>query len=58
MKRNRIHLEVWNADTDEWEWRDFSASDIDDLLDKEIIDVDTLGYCMNDSEAFNKRKFH
>lgn len=51
-KEARIFLEMWNPETDKMEWMPFAAEDIDFLMEKEIIDTDSLGYAMNDSEAF------
>lgn len=48
-----IYIQFWNADTGAFEWREFYTSEIDELMDSGIIDNDTLGYAMDDSEAFN-----
>lgn len=47
-----IYIEMWNADTNEWEWREFSTKEIDELMEMGIIDEDTLGYAMKDLETF------
>lgn len=49
----RIHLELWNADTNASEWLDFSAEEVNSLMDLGIIDEDTLGYAMKDQQAFD-----
>lgn len=47
-----IYLKIWNADTNEDEEREFFTSEIDELMDAEIIDTDALGYAMKDTAAF------
>jgi hypothetical protein len=49
-----IYIEFWNADTPGWEWREFSTSEITDLMEMGIIDFDALGYAMDDQDAFDK----
>ena len=51
---NRIHLARWNPDTNQTEWDDYSVNDIDFLMEKEVIDIDQLGFAMRDQDAFNK----
>lgn len=50
----RIFIEFLNADNGEMEWRPFSPEDIDWLMEKEIIDTDSLGYAMDDQKAFDE----
>ena len=54
MAQNRIYISRWNPDTNHTEWDNYSVKDIDFLVEKEIIDLDTLGWCMRDQDAFNK----
>lgn len=54
MARSRIHIQKWNPDTNMNEWVDYSVKDVDFLLEKEIIDVDSLGFALSDSKAFDK----
>jgi hypothetical protein len=49
----KIYIQFWDADRDEWEWREFSTSDVDELMEREIIDTDALGYAMDDQAAFD-----
>lgn len=51
---SKIYIEFYNADTDEMEWREFSPEEIDWLMEKEIIDTDSLGYAMDDQKAFDE----
>lgn len=53
MSRNRIHIQEWNPDTNLLEWVGYSVKDVDFLLEKEVIDVDWLGFSMTDSRAFD-----
>ena len=46
MNGKKIYIQFWNADTDEWEWREFSTDEVDELMQLEIIDCDSLGYAM------------
>lgn len=48
-----IYIQFWNADTGEMEWREFASCDVDSLMELEILDVDTLGYYMDDPVAFD-----
>lgn len=52
--KKTIYIQFWNADTAEWEWREFATSDIPELMELEIIDTDALGYAMDDQAAFDK----
>lgn len=54
MASARIHIARWNPDTNHTEWDNYSTKDLDFLVYKEIIDLDTLGYAMRDQDAFNK----
>lgn len=54
MEEKRVYLQIWNPDTDELEWREFSIDEVDELMDCEILDTDTLGYAMDNAEAFEK----
>ena len=51
-KEARIFLEMWNPEIDKMEWMPFGVEDVDFLMEKEIIDTDSLGYAMTDSAAF------
>lgn len=51
---SKIYIEFYNADTDEMEWREFSPEEIDWLMEKEILDTDSLGYAMDDQKAFDE----
>lgn len=50
----RIFIEFLNADNGEMEWRPFTPEDIDWLMEKEILDTDSLGYAMDDQKAFDE----
>lgn len=50
----RVFIEFYNADTGKMEWRPFAPADIDCLMEKEIIDTDSLGYAMDDQKAFDE----
>ena len=54
MAIERIHIARWNPDTNKTEWDNYSTKDIDFLMEKEVIDTDTLGYAMRDHDAFAK----
>ena len=59
MESKKIYIEFWNADTGEWEWREFATDEIDSLMEMEIIDTDSLGYAMGvDQEAFDNALIH
>lgn len=53
MANNKIYIKIWNPDTNEDEWREFNTSEIDELMEQEIIDTDTLGWAMKDSQALS-----
>lgn len=48
-----VYIEFYNADTGAMEWREFFPAEIDELMRIEIIDNDSLGYAMDDKEAFD-----
>ena len=56
--RKQFFLRFWNAEKDETEEIPFSTSEIDWMMEKEMIDTDSLGYAMNDHEAFEKALLH
>lgn len=59
MNGKKIYIQFWNADTDEWEWREFSTDEVDELMQLEIIDCDSLGYAMGvDQDAFEAALLH
>ena len=49
-----IYLKIWNPETDETEERPFYTSEVEDLIDAEIIDDDMLGAAMKNVEAFTE----
>lgn len=51
---NRFFLEFWNPDTDEMEWREFFPEEVDELMEREMIDVDMLSGAMTDQKAFDE----
>ena len=51
---NRFFLEFWNPDTDEMEWREFFPEEVDELMEREMIDVDMLSGAMTDQNAFDE----
>ena len=53
MASKKIYIQFWNADTAKFEWREFATSEIDGLMELEIIDNDSLGYAMDDHKAFD-----
>ena len=54
MANRKILITRWNADKDADEWLEFDTNEIDGLFEMGIIDADTLGFAMNDQEAFEK----
>lgn len=55
MEKNKIYIQFWNAETDEYEWREFSTDEIDELMRFGFIDEDLLGYAMGiDQAAFDQ----
>lgn len=48
-----VYIEFYNSDTGAIEWREFAPAEIDELMRLEIIDTDSLGYYMDDTEAFD-----
>jgi hypothetical protein len=53
-RKKTIYIQFWNADTAEWEWREFATGDIPELMELGIIDTGALGYAMDDQAAFDK----
>lgn len=55
MKANKIYIQFWNPNTDEYEWREFATDEIDELMRLGIIDEDLLGFAMGiDQAAFDE----
>lgn len=54
LKKERILLEKWYPETDTFGWLPFDVKDIDFLMEKKIIGIDSLGAAMKDQEAFEK----
>ena len=54
MAEKKIYIQFWSADRGAYEWREFSTGEIDELMDLGIIDEDTLGYAMDDHDAFDQ----
>lgn len=50
----RIFIEFYNADNGAMEWTPFAPEEIDELMEKEIIDADSLGYAMEDQKSFDE----
>lgn len=50
----KIYLRIWNPDTNEEDKWEFTAREIDELVEMEILDADTIGAAMDDTEAFAK----
>lgn len=55
---NKMYIQFWNVDEEKEEWREFSTGDIPFLMEKGIIDEDSLGYYMDDSDAFERALLH
>ena len=53
-KRKDLYIEFYDADAGKMEWRKFEPSEVDSLMELGILDTDTLGYYMQDKEAFEK----
>lgn len=54
MAEHKIYIKIWNPDTNEDELREFGTDEVDELMDMEILDADSLGWAMKDQEAFDK----
>lgn len=49
-----LYIQFYNADMGRNEWLKFDPAEVDSLMDLGILDTDTLGYFMQDKDAFDK----
>ena len=57
-EKKQFFLRIWNADKNETENVPFDTSEIDWMMEEEMIDNDMIGFAMNDADAFERALLH